>query len=300
MPNSHYQSAVSPDYWKNLSPDLHITDFPFKDFPHFPIPDSQILQSFQNLKQEGYFQTPPVIPKAMTARLAATVHNIVSAGFPAVFAFVYDEYWGIVRGIEQIFKPALGENYLLSPGDMWIWHVDEHGRSSGWGPHRDLLDTTSLRTDGSPRILTVWVPLTDATPLNGCIYLVPTHRDPDYPDKLNERSVALDTLQSIRALPAASGSLLGWSPVILHWGGRHSGHSEGARISVAFYLNDGAPDLDGGISARESTFVPFWYRLGAIGAMLSLFDGSPLASDLRFPTALKSVLQPYLDRVRRS
>lgn len=298
MQISNFQSATSPVFWKDLNPDLCITDFPFKSFPPASIPDTCIRAGFQNLKEEGYFQTQPVIPEALAARFAVAVHNVVAAGFPAVFSFVYDEFWGIVRYIERIFKPTLGENYRLSPGDMWIWHVDREGRSTGWGPHRDLFDTSSLRPDGSPRILTVWVPLTDASPRNGCMYVVPTHLDPHYPSRLNERSVAVDALQNIRALPAAAGSLLGWSPMILHWGGRHSGHPVAPRTSVAFYLNDGSPEFGGGLSARSETFLPFWYRLGAIAAMINLFDGSPLASDLRFPPAMKAVLQPYLDRVK--
>jgi len=209
MPNSHFQSATSVAYWKNLNPEMPISDLPFRNYPPTTVPEAYIEQCFRNLKNEGYFQTPPVIDKSTTARLAATVYNIVSAGFPAVFSFVYDEFWSMIRSIEQIFIPTLGENYLVSPGDMWIWHIDEQGRSTGWGPHRDLLDTSSLRPDGSSRLLTVWIPLTDASPLNGCMYLVPTHLDPDYPDNLKERSVGVDTLQSIRALPAASGSLLG-------------------------------------------------------------------------------------------
>jgi len=86
--------------------------------------------------------------------------------------------------------------------------------------------------------------------------------------------------------------------MILHWGGRHSGHDVGSRTSIAFYLNDGGANLGGGISVTENTFVPFWYRLGVIGAMITLFDTSPLASDLCFPAEIISVLRPYLDKAK--
>ena len=35
-------------------------------------------------------------------------------------------------------------------------------------------------TDGSPRYTTAWIPLTDATPNNSCLYVVPRHADPGY------------------------------------------------------------------------------------------------------------------------
>ena len=149
-------------------------------------------------------------------------------------------------------------------------------------------------------MLTVWIPLTDASPLNACMYPLPLHRDPDHPHNLADRSVGVDSLQNIRALPAGSGSLPGWTPMILHWGAHYSGHNVGARTSVAFYLKDGGSDLGGGVSVSENTCISFWYMPGAIAAMISLFDGSPLARDLRFPDSLKSVLKPYLDRVTQT
>lgn len=297
MKPNNLENIASASYWLELNPGLHISDYPFSNHAQEDLPEKVVKRSMENLLSEGYFCSPSQISSAITSRLASAISNVVASGLPAVFAFVYDEYWGLVRQIEKIFLPTLGDNYLLSPGDMWIWHVDEYGISTGWGPHRDLLDTSCLREDGTTRLLTVWIPLTDTSPLNGCMYVLPTHLDPDYPQHLDKRSVDTDTLQYIRALPANAGSLLGWSPTILHWGSMHSGHRVGPRTSIAFYLNDGGDDLGGGVAAEPGTYLPLWYRLGAIGAMISLFDGSPLARDLRFRDELKSALSPYLSRV---
>lgn len=49
-------------------------------------------------------------------------------------------------------------------------------QGAGWGPHRDRVQPT-LDEDNSPHSLTVWLPFTDATPLNGCMYVLPAHHD---------------------------------------------------------------------------------------------------------------------------
>lgn len=291
------QKITSSDYWQQLNPELSMTNFPFKQSAPIKIQDSTIDKTLSNLLKEGYFQTSVILPADQTTLLAKAIENVVAAGFPAVFAFVYDDFWGLVRNLKRVLDPVLGENHLLSPGDMWIWCVDEHGHTSSWGPHRDMHDPNVLHSDGRLKLLTAWIPLTDVSPLNGCMYLVPKHLDPNIPDNLPERTLAVETMQHIRALPAAAGSVLGWSPLLLHWGGSHSRHAIGPRISIAFYLNDGSNEYKGGIPAVPDTFVPFWYRLGVIGAMISLFDGSPLANDLKFSPSIRSILQPYLNKV---
>jgi hypothetical protein len=86
-------------------------------------------------------------------------------------------------------------------------------------------------THGTPKSLTVWLPLTDATPLNGCVYVVPADRDPTYntPDEQHLRF----ELSDIRALPAAAGSLLAWTQGIIHWGARTAPRQVGPRISLS-------------------------------------------------------------------
>ena len=53
----------------------------------------------------------------------------------------------------------------------------------GWGPHRDRLLELGFKPfadDGSPASLNFWVPLTRATPKNGCMYVVPRSKDGCY------------------------------------------------------------------------------------------------------------------------
>lgn len=40
-------------------------------------------------------------------------------------------------------------------------------------PHRDFNFTESNDPDGRPKMLSIWVPVTDATLNNGCMYVLP-------------------------------------------------------------------------------------------------------------------------------
>ena len=103
----------------------------------------------------------------------------------------------------------------------------------GWRPHRDK-GRRALFDDGSPKSLTTWIPLSHATPLNGCLYVVPAPLDPTYATA-DETEMKFD-YQSIRALPAAPGDFVIWNQALFHWGSRSSLEAEESRVSVAFQL----------------------------------------------------------------
>jgi ectoine hydroxylase-related dioxygenase (phytanoyl-CoA dioxygenase family) len=95
--------------------------------------------------------------------------------------------------------------------------------------------------DGRPTLLTVWIPYTDATPENGCIYALPTSLDPNLPNHQEIRMVP--HAQYVTALPADAGSIVAWNQFILHWGGRCSPYAPHPRISTGIYFQSSAePD----------------------------------------------------------
>src|SRR5262249_60237350 len=83
--------------------------------------------------------------------------------------------------------------------------------------------------------LTAWVALTDATPLNGCIYLVPAHVDAGVRTIGPGRDV-LRRPQDARAQPAPAGSLLVWNHGVLHWGVRSSRRAPPPRVAAALQV----------------------------------------------------------------
>src|SRR5262245_35422825 len=202
------------EYWARLSPELQITDHPFREAKtRYPIVAPDMRRPIRQAVQEGYLQLPPLIPREETARLAACVTKIFSQGLPPVFAFVYDEFWQMFANLAEVLTPVIGAEPTMNPAEFWVWYVDRE--KAGWPPHRDFAIGDSLYPDGRPKIASVWVPLTDVTPLNGCMYVLPTHRDPNLRGGLWRKKI---DMQHVRALPAQAGSVLCWNSHILHWG----------------------------------------------------------------------------------
>lgn len=66
--------------------------------------------------------------------------------------------------------------------DIWVFNIDpRHGEPAGWRPHRDR--PHPWMADGTPNSLNFWLPLTEATPLNGCMYILPRPADPTRPSE---------------------------------------------------------------------------------------------------------------------
>jgi hypothetical protein len=102
----------------------------------------------------------------------------------------------------------------------------------------------------------MWIPFTEATTHNSCIYVLPFPHDPAVQSFMRQEDVATIHQQeqtiflgNMRALPAPAGSVVGWTPYILHWGSQSTDWATHPRISVGIYYH--AAD-----SVRKST-VPF-------------------------------------------
>lgn len=234
-----------------------------------------------DLRREGYIQVPDVVPTSLIAPIRDTVSTFFRMGIPLPFAFVYDELWLAFQTLSEFLTAALGEDYRALP-DFWVWHVNPHEDAAGWGPHRDRVQPT-LDADNSPHTLTVWLPFTDATPLNGCMYVLPAHRDDRFVERRwdGEGNNTVVNPQDIRALPATAGSLLAWNQAVLHWGGRGSRLGAAPRISAAFEFQRAdrppfnTPLLD---PERMPTFAD---RLGLIGKQVLQYRHMyPLSGDV--------------------
>ena len=230
------RQVESPRFWRELRPDLAITSEPFARLRPVAVSSAVTRDLIEQLVDDGYFQSTSLISKQRTARLAAAVGAVVEKGLHPLFAAVYDEFWRTLASLDGLWRAILGGDFLVHP-DFWVWHVDPTLNGAGWKPHRDHQYRHTLRPDGRPTVITAWIPLTDATPLSSCIYVLPLSRDPNYPTK--KRAKLVDRLQDIRALPAPAGSILGWNQHILHWGSRGSPRSRVPRISFAIYLQSG-------------------------------------------------------------
>jgi len=277
--DSIVKRAGDIEFWRSICPQLSISESPLDSHMQpYPVSPSDVQKAEQQVLEEGYFQIGPVVPRQETKLLTDAVRTVVDHGFPAPFVLVYDQVWQMLSRLENLLSPILGAFYYMTL-DVWIYYIRsvnedraESKEDSGWSPHRDgKLVISTLRSDGHPQLLNVWIPFTDTTVNHSCMYVLPTHLDPNYPDNLREWSVPRKSLQDIRALPAEAGAVLGWNEYALHWGSRSSRWADGPRISLAARYQ--SRDLEG---YGFPTFDPnssfsFQARLATIGTLFNTY-----------------------------
>ncbi len=222
------------EYWQLLAPGLHIEEKSIlQNVAHLRFTNSEQIEMANLLKEDGYIQSSADWGLDLKS-MADTVRSLDSANLSPVFAFLYDEFWHPFLKLHLLYAALFGGKYLLLPA-FWVWNVDPKRNAAGWKPHRDR-GRKSLLDDGAPKSLTTWIPLSSATPLNGCMYIVPACHDPIYAttEDLNWKSRL--EFSSIRALPAKPGDFFIWNHEVLHWGGRTSSRATESRVSIAFEL----------------------------------------------------------------
>ena len=239
--NLLFQKAIDGRYWRTLFPGLGVTaQQSFNHLEDVALSSAEETSALTHLEKHGYFQMPAFIAPSVVIQMCDSIETLRSMGWPAIFSFVYDEFWATLRtsSIVRFLSRKLGAGYSQTAA-IWTYYVDPGTRSSGWGPHVDS------RNDEER--LTVWIPLTDATVANGCIYVIPQDRVPSrlpasYFDWTSVSRQDLEfLLHSTTPLPAALGSVLGWNNSVIHWGGRTSDVRARPRISIAGeFLPEGA------------------------------------------------------------
>jgi ectoine hydroxylase-related dioxygenase (phytanoyl-CoA dioxygenase family) len=202
-------------------------------------PQASVMQGWsERMREEGYLRGSSDTLKRLAPRLAEAVETFRALNIPSVFIFLFDEAWECFYALHPMLRLILGEPYYMLP-DFWAWHVDPQRAEAGWGPHRERGRVT-LKGNGEPVSLSVWIPLTESVPDNGCIYLVPANRDPVYgTEKENNWKSENFELQSVRALPAAPGDFLCWNQAVIHWGGGSSRFASDPRMSMSLEFQSG-------------------------------------------------------------
>jgi tetratricopeptide (TPR) repeat protein len=257
-------------YWKQLNPDLHICEKKLLGTEQLAFDLDAIDAVKEELRIDGYFRLDKILDASLMESLAQGVTNVWKSGWPTAFAVMYDEYWEIFYSLRNLFSNVLGPNYKQLP-NFWCWYIEANRKGKGWGCHRDRPSKNSMKPDGSLDTLTVWIPLTNATVENGCIYVLPINYDRNFPDHLEVSTIA--DPQSIRALPAERGSVLGWTESILHWGSRSSPRADAPRVSISFsFQRDLADPYETPLFATD--VLPTWEeRLGLVAQNVVKYHG---------------------------
>ena len=258
--------ARDAGYWTTLAPGLSVGQP--APLPLDAVDEVRARGIAEHLRRERYFSTGSIFDGSALSALNRGVDAVHAAGWPAVFALVYDDFWTCARHplIRRIVSGHLGAKYRQIP-HVWV-HVVRTG-SRGWMPHFDGL---------RPRRLTVWIALTDATVDTGCIHIVP-------PDALPESFRTMDVdaavpmhdvlraMHATRALEVAAGGALGWEFDVFHWGGRAAAPlAERRSISLEFLAGEEPPRADETpLVEPENSLPAFEFRLGVIAAALRAY-----------------------------
>ena len=107
----------------------------------------------------------------------------------------------------------------------------------GWGAPEALLTRVSgPRVPGGQTMLSLWCPLTDVTPDNGCMFVLPKEHDPllhapAHPKHLlpfdqHSGRCYFPLGGAVALAPCAPGAALAWHGSSVHWGGACSTHAE--------------------------------------------------------------------------
>jgi hypothetical protein len=240
--------ARSPAYWQGLNPSLSVGRAEAGGVGEATAlgPDAHEAV-VEQLRADGYFQIDALLPGPTLARMRDGVEVLRGADWPPVFSFVYDEFWQVTRvpSLVRVLTAALGPGYGQIP-HVWTFHVAARAGARGWPPHTD----GGSRAGGRSRVV-VWVPLSDATLENGCIYVIPRRRIAERIEAAFPTSGSMGgsdvraLLQGCRALPAGPGTVLGWDFNLIHWGST-AGDAGAPRVSlsVEFLGPDAVPASD--------------------------------------------------------
>jgi hypothetical protein len=262
--NALLDQALNPDYWRHLLPALTVGATECEICEAHSLDPSEVTKLVDKFETEGYFRTGPVLPLSLMERMRTCVERLRKENWPLVFAFVFDEFWMAIgtASLQRLLAALLPRGYKQNSA-IWTYYVAARTGAKGWTPHID---------GGGQNRLSVWLPLTDATLDNGCMYVVPKNLIPhslpaDYMKwETIERSELDRLLQCSRALPAEAGALLGWDHNLIHWGSISSG-SGTPRISIAveFLGADATPSNYDRPLLDTASLPPFKQRLYIIG-----------------------------------
>jgi hypothetical protein len=190
------ETMLSSEYWRRICPQLTVDGVGGGATQSPPSPltisdeDMQVLHKL--LDDEGYFTLPPHCMSwapGLMEKLALGVVQLMQCGWSPAFICMFDEAWWVCNAVDEMMQKVTGGN--RNNMDFLAWYIDPgapvsdggRGPAAGFAPHRDRQPRdipASFRAGGEAKYLTCWLPFTDATPENSCLYLIPKSCDPSY------------------------------------------------------------------------------------------------------------------------
>jgi ectoine hydroxylase-related dioxygenase (phytanoyl-CoA dioxygenase family) len=192
---------------------------------------------------------------------------VVLAMIRSVFAGVWDLFCQVLSDKHAELEPSFFIYALEAPQDAPAIRTKRMAYLGGnFGlPHRDHSHVEANDEQGNPKIVSVWIPVTDATVENGCMYVIDKEDDVNF-DRPNEYAHMRSALQQdvrndgtteatsratvlrfdmscARPLVVGAGSVCAWYGNLIHWGSQCSRYAPVPRVSITctFRRRDAAP-----------------------------------------------------------
>jgi hypothetical protein len=264
-----YEKLCSTEFWEQFSrglspiasdPSTATIDAKYPGILGSHVTESILLNggdvdtALDHLKKRGYSGVENVdwlMVGVDLQALADTMESLKAAGWPPVFVLMFDEAWRLLEGLFSVLEPILGDGCELE-ASLYGWaleppsltaegELEKVGGNFGQ-PHRDFPYDQCHLEDGSPSVVSVWIPFVKASLDNGCMYVVPRENDPLF-DKPQDKYHLTPTQRPfpyshVRPLNTGAGTVLMWNTCTIHWGSSCSpaeylGEGEESRKSIA-------------------------------------------------------------------
>lgn len=207
----------------------------------------------RRLVEDGYVLVDKILDESLTVRLKKAITSLHKRGYPASFVLLYDETWEMARLALQTLDEATHPSNVFN-FDILAWYIDPREGVAGFSPHRDRQPddvSNSFHPDGRAKYVTLWTALSNATPENSCLYVIPKQYDPGYTDgdsnsdnegddPMSRALPTKESYQTVRALPRQAGQSLLFTHRILHWGSRGNPNTfvQEPRVAISFVCSD--------------------------------------------------------------
>jgi hypothetical protein len=272
-----------PNFWRKICPELSIdANKPLSTA--IPETDEDVAVALHKdrrdrLADRGYALVDEAVADVSTIQaMRKGVETLHKLGLPASFILLFDNTWELAAKSRSVLeKSTLGTNKFQF--DILAWYIE----SGGFSPHRDRQpeDIAASFEKDEAKFATQWIALTDATPENSCLYVIPKGSDPGYTggdtedeDPLQRALPDKNAFQQIRALPRQQGQSVLFTHRIIHWGSaRDPASRQPPRIAISFVCSDPTfekPYVDPKYFSSEKA-PPFHIRMLLVCAQLLIY-----------------------------
>lgn len=227
-----YENMISLAFFKKIMPNLTFENTPM-GHNHLSPPKGwkgalDVHGVVRLYPDEVWGESGP--PKRLFQKLSDAIDRLNELKLPTWLIVCSEEAKSLFRTMTNIVCAGTKKGGYEDISDYAVIGVSRSGK--GWIPHRDRDSLeNAFDSDGFPNYITAWMPLTDASTDNSCLYFIPKDYDPTFRDE--DKSHFTDALtepesyQNIIAMPVEAGGMLSFASRTIHWGSRPLSWIEG-------------------------------------------------------------------------